>query len=253
MRGGQDDSSATSYFHNSFHNTRLKNMGIFSRFTDIINANINAILDKAEDPEKMVRLIIQEMEETLVEVRTQSAKLIADKKELARRSGRFSHEAGEWQRKAEIALTKDREDLARAALKERNEALAAVSSIDADLEQIEDNLQKLSDDISQLQQKLTDAKMRQKALIIRGKTAQSRMGVKRQINGVSIEDAVSRFERYERRIDNLEGEVEAFDLGQRNLADEIADLENDEQVDAQLTQLKQKMQAEVAAKQVDGE
>ena len=95
--------------------------------------------------------------------------------------------------------------------------------------------------------------MRQKALVIRGKTAQSRMGVKRQINSVSIEDAVGRFERYERRIDDLEGEVEAYDLGQRNLADEIADLENDEQVDAELTQLKQKMQAEVAAKQIGGE
>jgi len=228
-------------------------MGIFSRFTDIINANINALLDKAEDPEKMVRLIIQEMEETLVEVRTQSAKLIADKKELARRAERYSHEADEWERKAEIALAKDREDLARAALKARNEASAAMQGVDVDLEQIERNLQKLSDDIGQLQQKLTDAKARQKALIMRGKTAQSRMGVKRQIHGVNVEEAMGRFERYERRIDDLEGEVEAYDLGQRSLADEIADLETDERVDAELIRLKQKMAAEVTVKQSGGE
>lgn len=228
-------------------------MGIFSRFTDIINANINALLDKAEDPEKMVRLIIQEMEETLVEVRTQSAKLIADKKELARRAERYSHEADEWERKAEIALAKDREDLARAALKARNEASAAMQGVDVDLEQIERNLQKLSDDIGQLQQKLTDAKARQKALIMRGKTAQSRMGVKRQIHGVNVEEAMGRFERYERRIDDLEGEVEAYDLGQRSLADEIADLETDERVDAELIRLKQKMSAEVTLKQSGGE
>ena len=228
-------------------------MGIFSRFTDIINANINALLYKAEDPEKMVRLIIQEMEETLVEVRTQSAKLIADKKELARRAERYSHEAGEWERKAEIALAKDREDLARAALKARNEASAAMQGVDVDLEQIERNLQKLSDDIGQLQQKLTDAKARQKALIMRGKTAQSRMGVKRQIHGVNVEEAMGRFERYERRIDDLEGEVEAYDLGQRSLADEIADLETDERVDAELIRLKQKMAAEVTVKQSGGE
>jgi phage shock protein A len=228
-------------------------MGIFSRFTDIINANINSILEKAEDPEKMVRLIIQEMEETLVEVRTQSAKLIADKKELGRRGERLRHEASEWERKAEIALTKDREDLARAALKERNESLAGVSAIDLDLEQIEHNLQKLSGDIGQLQQKLTDAKARQKALIMRGQTVQSRMGVKRQLHDVNVEEAMGRFDRYERRIDDMEGEVEAYDLGQRSLADEIAELEADEEVDAELAKLKQKMHGTGTPNQSVGE
>lgn len=216
-------------------------MGIFSRFSDIINSNINAILDKAEDPEKMVRLIIQEMEETLVEVRTQSAKLIADKKELGRRSERLQREAGEWERKAEIALSKSREDLARAALKEKTEANEAVAAIASDLEQIDHNLRKLSDDIALLQQKLSDAKVRQKALIMRGKTAQTRMGVKRQLHDVNIEEAMSRFERYERKIDDLEGEVEAYDMGQKTLSAEIGELETDERVDEELAKLKARM------------
>ncbi len=216
-------------------------MGIFSRFTDIINANINSILDKAEDPEKMVRLIIQEMEETLVEVRTQSAKLIADKKELGRKTQRLAREAEDWERKAEIALSKEREDLARAALKEKGEADAAVANIQTDLEMVDVNLEKLSGDIGLLQQKLSDAKARQKALILRGKTARSRMGVKRQLHDVDIEDAMSKFDRYERKIDDLEGEVEAYDLGQRNLADEIAELESDEKVDEELAKLKERL------------
>ena len=216
-------------------------MGIFSRFTDIINANINAILDKAEDPEKMVRLMIQEMEETLVEVRTQSAKLIADKKDISRRMERVRNDVEEWARKAEIAITREREDLARAALKEKHSADDASATMAGDLEQIELNLQRLADDIAQLQQKLVDAKARQKALIMRGKTAQTRMGVKRQLHEVNIDEAMSRFDRYERRIYDMEGEVEAYDFGQRSLSDEIEDLQSDDKIDEELAQLKERL------------
>tara|TARA_B100000953_G_C17981544_1_gene409255 strand:+ start:71 stop:748 length:678 start_codon:yes stop_codon:yes gene_type:complete len=216
-------------------------MGIFSRFTDIINANINSILDKAEDPEKMVRLIIQEMEETLVEVRTQSAKLIADKKELERKSGRWSSEIVEWERKAEVAISKEREDLARAALKEKRNCEEASITLESELQQVSDSLEKLSGDVAQLQQKLKDAKLRQKALILRGDTAKSRMGVKRQLHTVNIDEALTKFDRFERRIDDMEGEVEAFELGQRSLSEEIAELERDEQINADLAELKAKM------------
>ena len=199
------------------------------------------LLDKAEDPEKMVRLIIQEMEETLVEVRTRSARLIADKKDLGRRIGRLQSEAADWDSRAEMALSKEREDLARAALKEKTVTEEAATAIEVELEQVDINLEKLSGDISQLQQKLVDAKTRQKALIIRSKTATSRIGVRRQLHDVDIEEAMSRFDRFERKIDILEGEVEAYDLGQRNLAEEIADLESDEKVDAELARLKARM------------
>ena len=232
----------SAIYHPSYHpRQEINKMGIFSRFTDIVNANINVLLDKAEDPEKMVRLIIQEMEETLVEVRTRSARLIADKKDLGRRIGRLQSEAADWDSRAEMALSKEREDLARAALKEKTVTEEAATAIEVELEQVDINLEKLIGDISQLQQKLVDAKTRQKALIIRSKTATSRIDVRRQLHDVDIEEAMSRFDRFERKIDILEGEVEAYDLGQRNLAEEIADLESDEKVDAELARLKARM------------
>lgn len=217
-------------------------MSIFSRFTDIINSNISAILDRAEDPEKMVRLIIQEMEETLVEVRTQSARVIADKKEIGRHMERLKSEAQQWEGKAEVALSKEREDLARLALRERTQALEAAELMAKDLVVLEANLEKLSGDIAQLQQKLVDAKNRQKALIVRSETATTRLGVKRQLHRVNIEEAMSRFDRYERKMDDLEGEVEAYDLGQRSLADEIADLEADDKIDEELAKLKSRLE-----------
>lgn len=218
-------------------------MSIFSRMTDIINSNLTALLDKAEDPEKMVRLIIQEMEETLVEVRTTSAKAIADRKELQRRQEWLRGEAAQWERKAELALSKDREDLARAALLERSRLDGEVDAIGAEIEALDESIGRLSDDIGKLQAKLKDARARQKSLVVRNRTAQSQLGVRRQLDRVSINDAMGRFEQYERRMDDLEGQVEAYDLGTRSLADEIAELETSDKVDAELEALKQRLAA----------
>ncbi len=206
-------------------------MSIFSRMSDIINANLNALLDKAEDPEKMVRLIIQEMEETLVEVRTTSARTIADKKELVRRRDWLYQEAGEWERKAEVAIRKSREDLARAALIEKNKAAESVVIVDQELVLLDETLSKLGDDTAALQAKIKDAKARQSAIIMRGKAAETRLGVRRQLHDTNIDDAMERFERYERKMDDIEGQIEAYDLGQRTLSDEIEDLESDEEID----------------------
>ena len=216
-------------------------MGIFSRFTDIINSNINNILDKAEDPAKMVRLIIQEMEDTLVEVRSSSAKTLADKKEQTRRVTRFEHDAQQWQEKAELALSKDREDLARAALIEKKKSSDNAQTLLQDLMHTEEHISKLQGEISQLQDKLADAKSRQKAIIIREKTLNSRLKVKKNIDSNKVNDALSRFDRYERRIDDIEGQVESYDLGSKSLADEISELESDIKVDDELAALKAKM------------
>ena len=219
-------------------------MGIFSRMTDIINSNINSILDKAEDPEKMVRLIIQEMEETLVEVRSTSARAIADRKELQRKQEWLRRDAGEWERKAEVAIGKGRDDLAKGALVERNKAQEAADLVSQDLQLLEDTLEKLSSDVGALQAKIKDAKTRQNAIIMRGQTAQTRLGVRKQLSDHSIDDAMQRFETYERKMDDLEGQVESYDLGQKTLADEIADLETDEQIDQELEALKARLRGD---------
>jgi phage shock protein A len=223
-------------------------MGIFSRFTDIINSNINNLLDKAEDPAKMVRLIIQEMEDTLVEVRSSSAKTLADKKELARQAIRFEADASQWQEKAELALSKDREDLARAALMEKKKCVESAGALREELSHVNSHIAKLQSEISQLQDKLADAKSRQKAIVMREKTANSRLKVKQNIDSDKVNDALSRFDHYERKIDGIEAQVESYDMGSKSLADEISELASDEKVDDELAQLKAKMKSETKNK-----
>ncbi|MGB3726996.1 MAG: phage shock protein PspA [Glaciecola sp.] len=218
-------------------------MGIFSRFTDIINSNINALLDKAEDPEKMVRLIIQEMEDTLVEVRSASAKTIANKKDVVHQINKYTQEASDWEAKAELAINKGREDLARAALQERQKASDAAETLTNELSLIDDELAKLQNETGQLQEKLADAKSRQKTIIMRQKTVSSRLEVKKRLDSNTVDNAMGRFEQFERKIDDLESQVEAYDLGKRTLNDEFANLEADTKIDDELAALKQKMQA----------
>ena len=221
-------------------------MSVFSRITDIVNSNINALLDKAEDPEKMVRLIIGEMEDTLVEVRTTSARAIADKKELARRRGRLAREAADWEAKAELAIAKNRDDLARAALVEKSKADEAVVGVDAELAVLDETLAELNNDIQALQQKIKDAKAREASIVLRGQAAKTRLGVRRQLHDHNIDDAMTRFEQYERKIDDLEGQVESWDVGQRTLKDQIDELAVDESVDDELRKLKERVKSGTA-------
>ena len=220
-------------------------MGIFTRFSDIVNSNINAILDKAEDPEKIVRLMIQEMEDTLVEVRSAAARSIADKKDLNRKLGLLEREQNEWDSKAELALRKGREDLAKAALIEKSRASAAADVLKADYEAVDEGLSKLNDDISRLEKKLKDAKVRQKALLARHKTANSRLAARKKIHDYKIDDALVRFEQYTRRIDDVEGRIEAYDLGlPKDLDHEFAGLEAEESVAKELNDLKRRVSGE---------
>ena len=224
-------------------------MGIFSRFADIVNSNISAILDKAEDPEKMVRLIIQEMEDTLVEVRSTSAKVLAEKKELLRRIARVQEQVQDWQSKAELALSKDREDLAKAALSEKQKTVALLQTLEMELQVVEEHVIRLKDEIAQLQEKLNDARARQKTIIMRKQTATSRLEVKKQLDSSKIDDAMMKFEQYERRVEGLEAQVESYDLGKKNvLADEFAALEAEDSVNDELAALKAKMSAKAQPK-----
>jgi len=200
------------------------------------------MLDKAEDPEKMVRLIIQEMEDTLVEVRSTSVRTIARKKELQRGIAHLQGEVAEWQRKAELALTKNREDLSRAALVAKARAADNAADLDKELKHVEQEIAKLDEDTSKLKAKLVDAKQRQKAIILRAASAGSRLKVKQQIHEGRMENAMLKFEQYEAKIDGLEAQLEAYDLGQtRSLKEQFAELEQGEKIDAELEQLKAKV------------
>jgi phage shock protein A len=223
-------------------------MGIFTRFSDIVNSNINAILDKAEDPEKIVRLMIQEMEDTLVEVRSAAARSIADKKDLNRKIERLDRDSDDWDQKAELALRKGREDLAKAALIEKSRVTAAVDLLKQDYLAVDEGLTKLNEDIARLESKLEDAKSRQKSLLARHKTANSRLAVRKKIHDYKIEDAMVRFEQYTRRIDDVEGRVEAYDLGlPKDLNHEFASLEAEESVNEELDALKRRVASETTA------
>ncbi len=214
-------------------------MGIFTRFSDIVNSNINAILDKAEDPEKIVRLMIQEMEDTLVEVRSAAARSIADKKDLNRKIERLDRERREWDDRAELAMRKGREDLAKAALVEKSRVSGAVDVLKEDYLAVDEGLAKLNEDIARLEGKLEDAKTRQKSLLARHKTANSRLAARKKIHDYKIDDAMVRFEAYTRRIDDVEGRVEAYDLGlPKDLNHEFAGLESEESVNKELNALK---------------
>lgn len=217
-------------------------MGIFTRFSDIVNSNINAMLDKAEDPEKIVRLMIQEMEDTLVEVRSAAARSIADKKDLNRKLATLEREQREWDNKAELAMRKGREDLARAALVEKSRVTSAADVIRSDYAAVDEGLTKLNDDIARLEAKLQDAKARQKALLSRHKTANSRLAARKKIHDYKIDDAMVRFEQYTRRIDDVEGRIEAYDLGlPKDLSHEFAGLESEESVTRELDELKRRV------------
>lgn len=217
-------------------------MGIFSRLTDIINSNINGLLDRAEEPEKLIRLVIQEMEDTLVEVRTSTVRTIAEKKELDRRIADLNRDAEEWRRKAELALSRDREDLARGALIARAKATEALEVLVRERAHVEEALAKTSDDIAKLQAKLADAKAREKAIVMRQKSAETRLKVRSKLYDERITDAFTRFEQIERNLDELEGRVESYDIGRKKpLAEEIADLEANDQVDRELAQMKARL------------
>jgi phage shock protein A len=223
-------------------------MGIFTRFSDIVNSNINAILDKAEDPEKIVRLMIQEMEDTLVEVRSAAARSIADKKDLNRKIETLESERDDWDEKAEMAMRKGREDLAKAALVEKSRVAAAVEAFKQDYVAVDEGLAKLNEDIARLEAKLADAKARQKALLARHTTASSRLAARKKIHDYKIDDAMLRFEAYTRRIDDVEGRVEAYDLGMpKDLDHEFASLEAEESVRKELDALKARVAAERTA------
>ncbi len=214
-------------------------MGIFSRMGDIINSNLNSMIDKAENPEKIARLIIQEMEDTLVEVRTDAARNIAERKELSRKVDAYKEKAEDWGKKAEIALTKEREDLARGALQAKQQAENMIAVVEQEIEILDDAVGKADADLSKLQTKLDEARAKHKSLMMRGSIAQNQIKMRSKMADYRVDDALARYERMERKVDELEAHVEAFDLGSgESLESQFAQLEADESIENELAALK---------------
>ncbi len=217
-------------------------MGIFSRLTDIVNSNINGILARAENPEKIIRLIIQEMEDTLVEVRSSTVRLIAERKELERRVASLRRDEEEWERKAELAVTKGRDDLAKGALQAKARVAQTLRESEQQLAQIVEALNRQNEDIGKLQAKLNDARVRQRAIVARHKSAASRIKLRAKLYDERITDAFARFEQVERALDEAEGKVEAYEIGrQKPLTEEFAEMEAESSVQEELAKLKQRL------------
>ena len=220
---------------------------VFSRAGDIFAANITEILDRSEDPAKMIRMVILEMEETLVEVRATAARSIADIKEMRRALSRLDELQADWTAKAELALSKDREDLAKAALVERQKAGEMADGLRSEMDQIEAVLRGYEADIAKLQAKLREARARQNAIAARFESALTRARAREMTHGSRTQHAFSKFELLERRADLAEGRAEALGIG--SLEDEIDQLRMDEKIDAEL----QAMKAALTGKQEEGE
>ena len=214
-------------------------MGIFSRTRDIVAANMTELLDRAEDPARMIRMIILEMEETLVEVRASAARSIADSKEMRRAINRLDELQSSWTEKAQLALSKDREDLAKAALMERQKATDMAAGLRSEIAVIEDTLKGYEADIAKLQGKLREARARQNAIASRIESAVTRARTSEVLHGNRTEDAFSRFETLERRADFAEGRADALGMtGPKTLEEEIYDLRSSDSVDAELAAMK---------------
>ncbi len=217
-------------------------MGLFSRFTDIVNANLNSMLDKAEHPEKMIRLIIGEMEETLVEVRSTAAKNIAEQKTLARKVKVTQEGIAHWHDKAELALNKGREDLAKSALAQKHKCQAELTQLNAEDAQLTDLLTAIQEDAQRLQDKLNEAKRRQEALRLRQESAEVRLKLREKAVIHNIDEAMAKFERYQQKIDHLEAQVESYDLTEnKDLSTQISELEQDDNIEAELAEMKKKV------------
>jgi len=218
-------------------------MGIFSRTRDIIAANVTDLLDKAEDPAKMIRMIVMEMEETLIEVRASAARTIADQKEMRRHIAKLDKLQENWTEKAELALSKNRDDLAKAALLEKQKAGDMADRLKEEIGVLDDALGASEADITKLQNKLREARARQSSIVARLESAHNRYKLREMTNGPKIDEAFARFETLERRVDFAEGRADAAGMGgqAKTLDEEIAELRSSEKVDAELESLKARM------------
>ena len=214
-------------------------MGIFTRFRDIVSANINAMLDRAEDPEKMIKLMIREMEDTLVELKASCAGVMADARKVQRRSDEAADRASSWQEKATLAVDKGRDDLAREALQEKRRYSQLAESLDIEIAELNTLVEQYHDDIRQLEDKLKSAREKQRLLIQRHIHARRKIRAQKEIHRADSNDAVLKFEALESRIDRMETEADLINFGRKKpLEEELDTLSLDDEIEIELQALK---------------
>jgi phage shock protein A len=216
-------------------------MGIFTRVRDIISSNINAMLEKAEDPEKLVKMMIREMEDTLVEIKANCASGMATKKKIKREMETVLDLAKTWDAKAELAINKGREDLAREALMEKRRHVERAEALEEELDQAKTLVTQCQSDIMQLEDKLSAAREKQRVLVQRHTNATTKKKAQQQIRRYDTSDALERFDNFQQRIDRMEADAELVNYGRKtSLADQFKELEVDEDIEKELAALKAK-------------
>ncbi len=214
-------------------------MGIFSRFKDIVSSNLNAMLDKAEDPQKMIRLMIQEMEETLVEIKAECAGLMAERTRIGREKNDIQERVDLWDERATLAVAKGREDLAREALVEKHRVLRLANGLTAEQARFEALVEQAREDLTQLETKLESARERQRSLVKRHIRAGERVRARTEISRAQSSEAIMRFEHFENRVERLEADAElAGPQTEQGLEKEFALLEGSDTIEAELNALK---------------
>lgn len=220
-------------------------MGIFTRVRDIISSNINSMLDKAEDPEKLVKMMIREMEDTLIEIKANCASGMATKKKIKREIETVLELAKNWDAKAQLAIDKGREDLAREALLEKRRHVERAESLEEELEQAKTLVTQCQSDIMQLEDKLSAAREKQRVLVQRHTNANTKKKAQQQIRRYDASDALQRFDDFQHRIDRLEADAELVNYGRKaTLADEFKALETDTELEKELAALKARKSGE---------
>ncbi|WP_419147245.1 PspA/IM30 family protein [Pseudoalteromonas 'SMAR'] len=216
-------------------------MTLINRIEDLIKAEFNALLDKAEDPQKMATQLVRDLEEALSDCRGTAAELICQQKVLQRQIDQAHQAATSWQSKAEHALEKGREDLARSALEQKQQALEKATVAQQQIDELAPSLEKLSADADKLQSKIQQLRAKEKAMLRREATGQARLNIKQTLNSDAVQTATRKFEQLEQKVARLESEVEAYDLGQPDVWQRFEDEQKQQKVDDELAQLKQKV------------
>lgn len=215
-------------------------MSIFNRVNDVIQSNIAAMLDKAEDPEKLLNLMLSEMQEALNECRSTAAALLCEEKTLKRQIAQKQKDLTLWQTKAELAVAKNRDDLAKSALVEKQRVDEQIAAKNTQLNTLKESIEKITADCERLQQKMAQAKSKQAQLIKRHDIVATREKVNMQLHSDNVANALSRFEMIEQKVEGIEAQVDAYELTNtaQSTAEQIESLVKNEKIDAELARLK---------------